>query len=850
MIYFHAFCQLKQLSLEGQALSKINKGNWAKAEQLLRKSLKKNTINPEARYVFSTLFLLPAYPKYNIDSAHFYGLQLMTDYNRSTLREKEKLKRFPLDSSIIVTLLKKIESEAFGVASTIHTESDYNEFLEKYTDASEVRKAIELRDEVAYSDALRLNTYQSFQHYLNKYPKSLRAADAHNLYEKLIYEDKTRDGKLKSFVAFLDNYPTTVYRNEVEKIIFEITTASGEPSAFQAFTKAYPKSKQVKKAIDLLYYLNDESQIPEIVTNDSLQATAKLKKGYWVPILKGDKFGFINQEGVEQLAPQFDGLDDAYACGNITTDYLITSAGLFSRSGKLILDTKAEAIEDLGLGFLKVKSTDCWRVVHESGFSLIDLCLQDAKVIASRFIAIKENAKWTLLTLAGRRLSPSTFEDIYAEDELIIFSKNGKRIPKSRQEIGACADGIAWSESLVFDNVKALGQNHYLVSNGSLQGVLSASLDYIVPLDRLIISQTPYGFLNQKNGKMQLTGISNEIDNQDFVDVKFYRNWIKLEEKNNLMLYDGKNKQTIETGLDSLWFKNGLAFTKKGDSLKVYLTTLNVIALEAASDIQFIKSTDSTQYFYSSRAKKKDVFEIATGKKLFSIKVNAIESIGEGIFLVDEEGKKGLINKSGKVLLPLEYSAIIPTRKNFISLLKDKKFGLYNVENKILIKPLYERNIIPYSENKLVAFKNGFFGFVSWNLKEESKFEFDEVQFWNDSVAIVKRNMSWQLYNIPQKKVVLDEIKDFHYIINQKEKIIIVHQAGYYGALSNTRGILLPITFSDIVNLGSPESPLYFTDKFYEEADIHVVVYYGSNGKLLRKQAYETKDYERIYCEE
>jgi hypothetical protein len=68
--------------------------------------------------------------------------------------------------------------------------------------------------------------------------------------------------------------------------------------------------------------------------------------------------------------------------------------------------------------------------------------------------------------------------------------------------------------------------------------------------------------------------------------------------------------------------------------------------------------------------------------------------------------------------------------------------------------------------------------------------------------------------------------------------------------LSNTRGTVLPIAFSDITNLGTPKNPVYFTDKFYEEADIHVVVYYSSSGKLLRKQACETKDYERIYCEE
>jgi hypothetical protein len=50
--------------------------------------------------------------------------------------------------------------------------------------------------------------------------------------------------------------------------------------------------------------------------------------------------------------------------------------------------------------------------------------------------------------------------------------------------------------------------------------------------------------------------------------------------------------------------------------------------------------------------------------------------------------------------------------------------------------------------------------------------------------------------------------------------------------------------------VGSDEKPLYFTEKRVEEADIYVVIYYDQAGKFLRKQVYESEEYDRIVCED
>jgi hypothetical protein len=97
--------------------------------------------------------------------------------------------------------------------------------------------------------------------------------------------------------------------------------------------------------------------------------------------------------------------------------------------------------------------------------------------------------------------------------------------------------------------------------------------------------------------------------------------------------------------------------------------------------------------------------------------------------------------------------------------------------------------------------------------------------------------------------VILDNVKDFKFIAeSQNEKIAIVRANNYYGVLSTLNGVVIPLTFTDIVNVGSPEEPLYFTEKHVEEASIYVVIYYDKEGKLLRRYVYDPDEYEKIYC--
>lgn len=842
-----------QISDEGKARSRMKKGKWNQAQQALQKGFRKDSLNTEIHYLYAEFYFSKENPRFNIDSAYRFSLSAIRAYTLAPPRQKERMKRIPLDSMVLLGQRQQIDSAAFERAKSISTEKSYQDFIDRFAFASQINAAIELRDEEAFLDALKVNTYSAFQTYVSKYPDSHRAKEAHNRYEKLLFEDKTRDGKLKHFELFLQNYPSSKYRTEAEQQIFEISTAGGDPESFKEFLQKYPDSGFKKKSLDILHHILKESGIKEFfaVENDSLQQALALEQGYWVAIMKNGKFGFMDQQGREVIAPQYHSVDEEYICGDIRTDFLITSEGVIARNGKNIFEGKPESVINLGFGFLKVTDSVCAHIVHKSGFRFVVPCLENARLVANRFVAVQVTGKWGLVAFNGRELLSPQFDDITSIQNIIIFNKGGRKSVKTHEQVATLADRNPFTETMVFDDVKELDPGRYLVWNGALTGLLNSHLEFIVPFDRHTITKTPYGYKTEKNGKFTVTGVSQDIGQQTFNKVTFYENWLQLEDDQGKKLLNLTSKKIAQAGYDSLWFSNHAAWMLKSDSLIVMLRSGTMHGFSAQTNIQFIKGPDSVAHFYSVEKNKKTVYELMTGQKLFQIEFDEIEFLGHQVFQISRGGKRGLVGMDGKTILPAEYTIILATQKNYASLFKDKKFGLYDLKNRKLIKAAFERNVIPFQEDVFVAFKDGYYGFIGADSKPFGKFEFDEVQVWSDSVALVKKNFLWHVYGIFTGKIFLDKIRDYKAVLNSRnEKIYIYHRENAYGVVSTSQGILIPATFSDIVNVGSDDEPLYFTEKNVEEAGIYVVIYYDHASKLIRRQVFEKEEYDKIYCQD
>jgi hypothetical protein len=286
----------------------------------------------------------------------------------------------------------------------------------------------------------------------------------------------------------------------------------------------------------------------------------------------------------------------------------------------------------------------------------------------------------------------------------------------------------------------------------------------------------------------------------------------------------------------------------RGDSARYYFSTEKFMDLAYPAQVTFVPGRDSTAFLLVMSGKKKILYSLA-GKRLIEVPFDRIEHAGGVFYVVSRKEKKGLIDATGKVLLPVEYDAIGSVADGVVTLLKNGRFGLFDGTRRKLIRPLYDKNVTRYNRNYNVVYKEGHYGFVDWDNKSLGKTEYAEVVYWNDSSALVRSDFVWKIIEMRTRRVLLDNIRKFQFIRDQgDDRLAIVQQDHNYGVIDNQTGTVIPISFSDLINVGSPDLPLYFTEKHVEEASLFVVIYYDASGKMLRREVYEDDDYDRIYC--
>lgn len=850
-----------QVMPERAAIRSMEKKRWQKAEVQLRKSIAKDSVNAIARYYLSGYFFAADNPFFNLDSAYAYSLQSLRDFEKSGIRQREKVKRISLDSGSFVELRERIDSAAFEHARTENTEEAYIRFLEKYTWAAQRDEAVLLRNEIAYLDALKTNTYQAFYDFLEKYPLAARAGEAREKYNKLLFETSTKDRRLQSYEKFLRDHPETPFREEVERNIFELFTLSGEVERYLSFINAYPNSSQQRKAVNILYHLFEEkedTEWPGIFHSDSLQNILKLQKGYIVPVLHNGKFGFMDNGGLEIIPATIGDLSDDYKCGNITEDVIVLPDRILALDKSVVYRGKVDAVDDMGSGFLKLTTGPCSPVIHKSGF-FIETCAEDARLIGGRFIGLKKNGSWSLSAFTGKRILHGPWQDMMLNNGVLALKKNDRwsLVTLSQLPEIIYRDNDPAPE---YDDVRFTDNGFIWVKANNEQGILNLSLEEIVKPALHDLTPAFFGFVARSTEGVRFYDTKGKPTSH-FENAELHEPWVKVTVKGASFLFDINQGELISRGYDSIRFAGPFVVGRYLDSARVYFTNKIQHDLSQPFKVEFVPGKDTTAFLAISvsetvtlRRTKTTIVNTALyskdGKKLFSGEYDRIQYAGEGLFIVHKKEKKGLVDMTGKIVIPVEYDAIGSVVNNVISLLKSMRFGLYNISKNKLIKPRYDKNLVPYNDRLIAAYRNGKYTLVDWDEKEKISSTYEEITFWNDSTAMVRKNQKWALLNIHTENSFLSDLEDVKLIRDfPDEKIAIIRQNGAYGVMSSTRGIVIPVTFTDIINIGSRDEPLYFTEKHISEADVFVVIYYDKTGKFLRKEVYqEAEDYEKIYC--
>jgi hypothetical protein len=857
----------------------LEKKKFAQAEKQFRKELDKNPVSAGAEYGLARFFFDTLQTRHNLDSAYRYVLAALSDYPQTPEKVRQQWKKVNVSDSTMQVLKLRIESLEFATALQAHAVDAYQLFIDKYPTSVQQEEAIRRRDELAFAEARRINTYESYKYFLDRYPNAVQVKEVTEISELVQYESETRDGQAESYARFAAAHPSNPYRTKAEQITFELMTAPHTLETYQAFVQKYPNSTYSTRAWAWMLHLYGEkkklenflSDYPNYPDKAYLHKLQKAQSLAYFPVYEENRYGFLDSEGELRIQIVFDSTASSYFCEGVKDDFILAykggRLGALDKTGKVIADFRYDVIEELERPLLQVVQQGKQGLIHEGGFEILSPRFDSLEVLNDFFIKTTLNGKHGLTTMNGFTVYEPEFDEISSLGNIFVRLRNGGKyaLLNNAQLFPKNARTSVPAPNFRYDKAEWVRSGFVKVVNGQTETIINAQLKQILPPQQKNIAELPSAWLTQDSTGYRLWTLQGApvldsagkslvfervIARDGYYGVKTGGQWGVL---------DRNGKPYVPFAYDTLSLINGNLFllTKKKNTWLhasnrklVNVTEIHGFQLRPAEPE---KTADAPRMYLilENRTGKQSLYTTG-GKQLLPFWYESIRVLGPNLFLVEANRKAALKDSLNKLLLPLTYDGLNPMRKGFVATLKNKKFGAYHPDKKITIPPLYESLLQFYDpEGTLfVAKKNGLFGLIDRANKEKAPFQFEDIRFWLQSVALVKENDQWRLYDLANKIYFLQPFDEISYIQSTESEIVLkVYANQKYGILSNRRGPIIPTEYDDLGNAGDEKVPFYVAEKQIDTASVYLLFYFDQNGKLLRKQIFSEEVYEKIVCE-
>ena len=860
------------IEIPKRAFRFYQRGDIAKTVEALDKSIAKDTLNPAGYYLYSLLYTDTAFARYDVDTAYLYvsrairQLPLVTDP-----KDIEDLNELSVDTLNLEKQKDRIDSLKFIDIKALHTIEGYNWFMAAHDDARQIPEALALRNRIAFEQAEAINTWQRYQQFMQEYPEAEDHAEAEKRYKQLIYEERTADGSYESLTGFLEDFPNTPYRKPIEDGIFKYATAGNTLESFVKFLTDYPNQKLARVLYDRAYHIYKE-QYPATgffkdfdfgVNPDSLLSASTIEGSAWLPKLENDKIIFIDLDGEVRLRTGLESVTNDCLCEPDTKDFVYGKSGkqhvILGRNGKIIYQGIFDEAINGGYGFIILRNVEGDRLIHKSGEVIIDLPVEEIKVLDNRFIRTKENGYYGLTSIHGLPYLANEFVAIDTFKTYLWLEKEEGIQLVEPESLLPVLTGEKFRFKAQYTELEELPNGRIWALKDDQQGIFDQQFNPVIAFGQYDIYERPYGWKLETDQGIQLVHDRYIEDLQDLVLDKVLENdqWLGVRKDSTWALLDQVGNVPMQTGLDSLalWGEN-MAMIFRNDSVWAQFKTGKQILMEDKWEPKllipqrYISSGEKAlhDFFMLSNAKKFRKIYNDRGREILAATYNDVVALGPNMLKLQKRNA-ALADSTGHFLLNFIYDGIGSNNQGYVSILDKGKVGVINPSLGIRIPPTHERLLEPYSDTVLIASDGRYKAFINTKNKELTAFDFDEVRFYTDSIALTRIENEWLLYDIANDEPLYESMLEFQDLdLNLYQKTLLVTKESGKGIYSLERGELIEPTYTDIKVLGTPEKPVFFAMKLVAEADIYVVIYFDGKGNKLFTQSFRKDAYFNIAC--
>jgi len=740
---------------------------------------------------------------------------------------------------------------------------------------------------------------------MDMYPQAKDFTNAKSSYDALILKDKTSEMSLSSYENFIENNPETPYRDSIEFLILKYYGVTNKIESLKNFIDKYPNSIHKKFVVQLLYHTNnrgitilDDLNV-EYALMDSLLLLSEIDKKYLLGIYEDESINFIDLRGKVIV----NGLNNNFI-GDILCDYdnkdffMVLNddvTELYNRKlFKFYESSDVSYIEDLGYGLIKVINNSRVDIIHKSGVNILSGRFDDAYLIDGKYILAEKNDTYALFTFLGDPIYDFIFDDVFQEGPFILFENSDNKLAvTSMEDLEEKILSKNFDISFTYDDYEFFDEGLILMVSGDREELLDDKMNYIISPSEQRIDKYNFGWTASTDfGVRVVSDILSVPFSQLYQEVLSSPKYF-IGKKNDLWEVKYlKSGDQILTGVDSvyrvgdstLWYREGMKDALLLHNYKelVFDGNYNFKLLSPKSGkTNYIKlfsdggehiinlagdTLPSAEYYYT--VEKGNTFSFLSkkfnlsqseilrlnnkkNKKLFigeKIKVRGYvpsDVISDSLFLIEFNGKKGIADLNGEIIIEPEYDGITNYSDKDIILIKDQKFGNFNIETRKIIPPSFSR-LLESIGNYYKGFE-GKYGVLDVEGRVIVPYEYDEVELWNDSSFIVKNTEGFHFVDLNRNK--FGDFSSYSFISNEQKNIIQVNSDSGKGIYSTSHGEVLKPVYDNIVTTRVNDGLFFLARREISDAGLLINLIVNQKGEIIVNQALDINDSNKIVCE-
>jgi outer membrane protein assembly factor BamD (BamD/ComL family) len=673
-----------------KAFESLNRKDYYTADQLFRKSLKKNS--SICAFGLTQLYLKHDYLL--LDSAYRYVLISEASFSQVKAKSLKKFKEFGFDSLAIQSCKQMVSDAYFEQSIKQSNEEKFQSFIDFNPWSRHISNAIFLRDSVAFNQVKDQNNSAVTIKFLEKYPNSIYYNQGRSLLLDQQYYEETNHGLINDFIVFMNKFPENPHVIDAENRIFELSTLIKGVKEYETFIRRFPKNRNINEAWKMLYriYMKDfdvarfeafEKEFPDFPFKEELENERNLFLENYFPITLGEKIGYMNSQGKITIAPEYG------------------DAGPF--------------IEGLAV----VLKGEKYGVINKKNETVIDFIYDEISTFNNgRAIAIR-GEEYRLIDRSGRFISNNVFKDLSRHNSnyfiglvdslYCIYDINLNEVSVNKyNEVGRFIDGFSIVQKdrkfgLIdhltfevippqFDEIQKLDSDLYVYSINGKKGIVNSKGNKITApiFDDISGFDQVNKIVVVKNGG-NLSWIKS--DGTKFFDTNFeyFPNAISLAQfSNDYAIIRKSGKYGLIDNKGNIAFKPSLDILGKyvGAIPTVKSNKWGLIDLKSKVVLPFEYELIESWSTFGILIQKNGLIGLMDYKlnKILPLEFNSIKLFEEQFFLVSKAGKFGLFDFNGKEVVPIIYDRIQLFEKDCLTLFVDNQMEYYFPKTKIHLK--------------------------------------------------------------------------------------------------------------------------------------------------------------------